>query len=73
MDRERYNMTNENCLIMCGAACFGVSWLPLLLKRGEVRNRFGIPGEPINDCLLSFFCGVCSIEMFYIFLPCILP
>lgn len=31
------------------------------LTRGEIRRRYAIPGNCCLDCLLSYFCGCCSV------------
>jgi hypothetical protein len=32
-----------------------------MLKRGEVREKFGIAGNPIKDCFLSCCCQPCAL------------
>jgi len=31
------------------------------MKRGEIRDRFGIEGNGCTDCLVSCFCQPCSL------------
>ncbi|KAI8950621.1 hypothetical protein F4801DRAFT_548576 [Xylaria longipes] len=35
------------------------SWT--MLKREQIRARFGIPGTPLNDYCVSFWCQCCAI------------
>jgi hypothetical protein len=32
-----------------------------MMKRGEVRERFGIKGSAMNDCCVSYWCGCCAL------------
>ena len=52
---ENMSSFNSSCLAMCGASVFHLGWIPLLLKRGEVRQKFGINGSGCMDCLVSVF------------------
>ncbi|KAK0855716.1 hypothetical protein LTS02_010988 [Friedmanniomyces endolithicus] len=38
-----------------------LQWIPVWLKRKELRNKFGIQGNGCTDCLVSYFCHPCSI------------
>jgi Cys-rich protein (TIGR01571 family) len=31
------------------------------LNRGQIRQNYAIKGDQVTDCLLSAFCGCCSI------------
>ena len=39
---------------MCGAIWCHLHWIPALLKRGEIRSKFGIKGNGCKDCLVSY-------------------
>ena len=32
-----------------------------MLKRGEIRERFGIEGSGLSDCCTTYWCGCCAI------------
>ncbi|KAI3340576.1 hypothetical protein F4824DRAFT_393681 [Ustulina deusta] len=32
-----------------------------MLKREQIRARFAIPGTPLNDCCISYWCQCCAI------------
>ncbi|KAK0941704.1 hypothetical protein LTR48_000283 [Friedmanniomyces endolithicus] len=38
-----------------------LQWIPVWLKRKELRTKFGIQGNGCTDCLVSYFCHPCSI------------
>lgn len=46
---------------------FGLNWIAAAgfvlscLKRGEIRNRFGIPGDACQDCCCHFWCTACVL------------
>ncbi|KAH8197756.1 hypothetical protein TruAng_008090 [Truncatella angustata] len=54
--------TNSDCAIH-GALCFftGFHWVYTMLKRTEIRERFGIPGSACGDCCTSFWCHCCAV------------
>lgn len=32
-----------------------------MLKRGEIREQYGIKGSGFNDCCISYWCGCCAL------------
>ncbi|KAH6868990.1 PLAC8 family-domain-containing protein [Thelonectria olida] len=53
---------NSGCAIFCGIQCFTCcGWIYSMMKRGEVRERFGIKGSAMNDCCVSYWCGCCAL------------
>lgn len=50
---EKPDLCDGNCAIWCLSAYCGLSWIPQMLKRGKLRDRFGIQGNACNDCLVS--------------------
>ncbi|KAF9774921.1 hypothetical protein IL306_007009, partial [Fusarium sp. DS 682] len=32
-----------------------------MMKRGEIRQRFGIKGSGMNDCCVSYWCLCCAL------------
>ncbi|KAI4595814.1 hypothetical protein KJ359_006451 [Pestalotiopsis sp. 9143b] len=53
---------NSDCLIH-GGLCFftGFHWVYTMLKRTEIRERFGIPGSGFGDCCTAFWCHCCAV------------
>ncbi|KAI1868539.1 uncharacterized protein JN550_006455 [Neoarthrinium moseri] len=53
---------NNDCLIH-GGLCFftGCHWIYTMLKRGEIRERFGIPGSGFGDCCVTYWCHCCAV------------
>ncbi|KAG2499648.1 hypothetical protein HYH03_002587 [Edaphochlamys debaryana] len=59
--------------VYCGGSCVGACCCYDLLYalgccclyhmkvRGAIRRKYGIAGSDCNDCMLAFFCPVCSI------------
>lgn len=36
-------------------------WIPLMMKRGEIRKRFNIEGSGCSDCFSSYCCPCCTL------------
>lgn len=32
-----------------------------MLKRGEIREKYGIKGDAASDCCTSYWCGCCAV------------
>ncbi|KXT11287.1 hypothetical protein AC579_1671 [Pseudocercospora musae] len=60
-NKEDFSNCSSGCWIFCGASCFHFGWLATLLKRMELRERFGIQGNGCTDCLVSYFCTPCTL------------
>ncbi|KAK3933600.1 PLAC8 family-domain-containing protein [Diplogelasinospora grovesii] len=53
---------NGDCMIFCAIqAITGCGWIHVMLKRGEIRQRFGIQGSGFNDCCTTYWCPCCSL------------
>ncbi|KAJ5175409.1 PLAC8-domain-containing protein [Penicillium canariense] len=48
------------CLYAATHYCH-LCWVPLMMKRREIRQRFGIGGSSCNDCIVACACGCCSL------------
>ncbi|KAI1369622.1 PLAC8 family-domain-containing protein [Xylaria arbuscula] len=56
------DMLNSDCLIHGAISCFtGCGWIYAMLKRGEIRERYGIQGSGCGDCCVSFWCSCCAL------------
>jgi Cys-rich protein (TIGR01571 family) len=57
-----YSAVNTDCLLMAGIHCFtGCGWVLAMMKRGEIRERFGIKGGGMGDCCTSYWCMCCAL------------
>ncbi|RMJ23991.1 DUF614 domain protein [Aspergillus sp. HF37] len=52
---------NGDCCIYCLSTYCGLYGIVLMLKRGELRKRFGIEGSGLKDCVGSCFCPCCTL------------
>ncbi|KAI8691533.1 hypothetical protein LRP88_08790 [Fusarium phalaenopsidis] len=53
---------NSDCLIFCAINCVtGCGWIYSMMKRGEIRERFGIQGSGMGDCCVSYWCLCCAL------------
>ncbi|KAI1109778.1 hypothetical protein F5Y14DRAFT_431410 [Nemania sp. NC0429] len=55
-------MLNTDCLIhgvLQSVCCSG--WIWTMVKREQIRARFAIPGSPLKDCCVSFWCQCCAV------------
>ncbi|KAM0250606.1 hypothetical protein ACHAP5_002136 [Fusarium lateritium] len=53
---------NSDTLIFCAIQCVtGCGWIYSMMKRGEIRERFGIKGSGMNDCCVSYWCLCCAL------------
>ncbi|KAH7110770.1 PLAC8 family-domain-containing protein [Dactylonectria estremocensis] len=53
---------NNDCMIFCAIQCVtGCGWVYTTMKRGEVRQQFGIQGSIMRDCCTSYWCGCCAL------------
>lgn len=50
---ESPDFVGGNCFLMYAAGCCGFNWVVALMKRKEVREKFGIIGNTGMDCLVS--------------------
>jgi len=52
---------NADCAIFCCLAPFRLSWIMEISERTEIRERYSIRGNTIEDCLTSWFCSPCAL------------
>ncbi|KAL1859840.1 hypothetical protein VTK73DRAFT_7430 [Phialemonium thermophilum] len=58
---QSYEPFNSDCMIMCAISYFGCGWIYAMVKRGEIRERFGIQGGGTGDCCTAYWCGCCAL------------
>ncbi|KAN0070285.1 PLAC8 family domain containing protein [Elaphomyces granulatus] len=51
-----YSPVNIDCILW---AC--IPWVVQTMKRVEIRERYGIEGSAVTDCVGAFCCGCCSL------------
>ena len=52
-DRNTFEIFDGNCALFCGLEyVFGMHWVPMMLKRGGLREQHGIRGDGCTDCLV---------------------
>lgn len=54
-------MFNGDCLIHGGLTLLASGWIYSMIKRGDIRQRFGIPGSGCGDCCTAFWCQCCQV------------
>ncbi|KAF2204333.1 PLAC8-domain-containing protein [Delitschia confertaspora ATCC 74209] len=58
---QNYSCTNSACLIYAGMACLGLSWIPAMLERGDLREKYHLKGNGCTDCLCACCCAPCDL------------
>jgi len=58
---KSYDPVNHDCFVWCTTSICGLSWIFQMLKRRDVRNRFALKGDEVEDCLLSSCCACCAL------------
>jgi Cys-rich protein (TIGR01571 family) len=57
-----YEPLNTDCMLHCGINYLtGCGWIWVMMKRGEIRERYGIKGSGMDDCCASYWCSCCSL------------
>ncbi|KAH8887460.1 PLAC8-domain-containing protein [Thozetella sp. PMI_491] len=55
-------LVNTDCMLMCGIMYFtGCGWIYALIKRGEIRERYGLKGDGMGDCCATYWCPCCAL------------
>jgi hypothetical protein len=49
------------CLLLCGAGCFGLHWIPMAIQRAEIRNRYHLQGSCLVDIATACCCALCNL------------
>ncbi|KAL4984841.1 PLAC8 family-domain-containing protein [Aspergillus falconensis] len=52
---------NGDCCLFVLANCCGLSWVLTMMKRRDMREKFGIKGSVGGDCILSCCCSCCVL------------
>ncbi len=55
-------LVNTDCMLMCGITYFtGCGWIYAMIKRSEIRERYGIEGSGTSDCCTTYWCPCCAL------------
>ncbi|KAF7516371.1 hypothetical protein G7054_g14189 [Neopestalotiopsis clavispora] len=52
---------NGDCAIHGILTLFASGWIYSMIKRGDIRERFNIPGSGFGDCCAAFCCQCCQV------------
>jgi len=52
---------DDQCFINGGLTCLGLGWVMQIDQRTKVRERYGISGSAVGDCLASCCCPTCAL------------
>jgi Cys-rich protein (TIGR01571 family) len=52
---------NSDCGLAYLLGCCGLSFLPIMQKRTAIREKFGISGNFLEDCLVTCCCQPCAL------------
>ncbi|OGM48482.1 DUF614 domain protein [Aspergillus bombycis] len=59
---KEYSYMNGNVLLsLLPHSPSSFHWVLLMIRRGEIRQRFGIEGSGVGDCCSSYWCPCCVI------------
>ncbi|RDW89972.1 PLAC8 family protein [Aspergillus mulundensis] len=58
--KEGRNVNGDCCLYLL-ASCCGLNWVLQMMKRRDMREKFGIDGSVGEDCILSCCCSCCVL------------
>ncbi|KAK8927955.1 Protein PLANT CADMIUM RESISTANCE 2 [Metarhizium anisopliae] len=53
--------SGKQCLLFCGAGCFGLHWIPMAMQRMNIRDKYNLKGSCLKDILTSCCCHCCSL------------
>lgn len=52
---------NGDCAIHGFLTLLASGWIYSMIKRGDIRERFNIPGSGCGDCCAAFWCQCCQV------------
>ncbi|KAH8432386.1 PLAC8 family protein [Aspergillus melleus] len=58
---KEYSHMNGSCCLYALTSYVGFYWILLMLKRGQMRDRFGIEGNGCKDCMAACCCPCCVL------------
>ncbi|PYH83654.1 PLAC8-domain-containing protein [Aspergillus uvarum CBS 121591] len=58
---KEHGSMNGDCCLYCLVGYCGLGFIPLMLKRGKLREKFQLEGSGCGDCFKSFCCPCCTL------------
>ncbi|PYH92835.1 PLAC8-domain-containing protein [Aspergillus ellipticus CBS 707.79] len=58
---DGYSAINGGCAIFTFLSFGYLQWIYQTIKRGELRQKYGIKGSCCSDCCATFWCGCCAL------------
>ncbi|PYH81059.1 PLAC8-domain-containing protein [Aspergillus uvarum CBS 121591] len=58
---EGYSSVNGDCMIFTFLSFGYAQWIYQCIKRGEMRQKYGIEGSCCGDCCVTFCCSCCAL------------
>ncbi|RHZ61013.1 hypothetical protein CDV55_101455 [Aspergillus turcosus] len=58
---KEHSYINGDCSLYALSSYCGLYWVLLMIKRGQLRERFGIQGSAFEDCWQSYLCPCCTL------------
>jgi len=52
---------NTSCLLIWGAGCVCLHWLPLSIQRAKIREKYHLEGDCQTDIAAACCCGLCDL------------
>jgi Cys-rich protein (TIGR01571 family) len=59
-DESKHDCCNGDCGVFCLASSCGFGWIMTMMRRTEIRNKYGIEGGALGDCCFSCCCNCCA-------------
>ncbi|KAF2239175.1 hypothetical protein EV356DRAFT_563295 [Viridothelium virens] len=56
-----FKIVNTTCILWCGAATLGLQWIPQLMQRADLRQKYNIQGDWMSDLFCAFCCNCCDM------------
>ncbi|PLB52227.1 PLAC8-domain-containing protein [Aspergillus steynii IBT 23096] len=58
---ESFSYVNSECALFTCVSMFLSHWILQTIRRGEMRETFGIRGSCFGDCCATMCCGCCAL------------
>ncbi|PYH42337.1 PLAC8 family protein [Aspergillus saccharolyticus JOP 1030-1] len=58
---KEHGSMNGDCFLFCLLGHCGLSFIPLTMKRGTIRERFHLEGSGCGDCVKAACCPCCTL------------
>jgi len=58
---EGYEPINTTCLLFLASSCFALHWIPTSIMTAELRRKYHLQGNCIEDIAKSCCCALCQL------------